>query len=172
MTNGQFTTGQFTAGPRIDRQPDPYLPFRFGVYLGPREIAGFSEVSGLTMAVETEEYQEGGLNSHTHKLPSRVTQSTVTLRHGLGDSPLLYAWTHPSVYGKFLRLPLAIVMHDHAGMPTWGWALSDAFPVRWTGPELQADGNTVAMESLELAHEGLSKIPGLPPEAETIGGLL
>jgi phage tail-like protein len=63
-------------------------------------------------------------------------------------------------------------MHDHEGEPTWGWTLSDAYPVRWTGPELQADGNTVAMESLELAHEGLVKIPGLPVVSETIGGFL
>ncbi|SEP26504.1 conserved hypothetical phage tail region protein [Halogranum amylolyticum] len=154
------------------RETDPYLSFRFVVLVGPKEVAGFSEVSGLTMEVETEEYQEGGLNSHTHRLPTRVTQSTVTLRHGLGNSPLLYAWTHPSKYGKFLRLPVEILMHDHAGNPTWGWALSDAFPVQWSGPELQADGNTVAMESLELAHEGLTKIPGLPPESEGIGGLI
>jgi phage tail-like protein len=161
-----------TNGRDAEREPDPYLPFRFGVFVGSRPIAGFSEVTGLTMEVETEEYQEGGLNSHTHKLPVRVTQSTVTLRHGLGDSPLLYAWTHPSVYGKFVRLPISVLMHDHEGEPTWGWTLSDAYPVRWTGPELQADGNTVAMESLELAHEGLVKIPGLPVVSETIGGFL
>lgn len=154
------------------READPHLSFRFGVFRDQDEIAGFSEVSGLTLEVETEEYQEGGVNSHTHRLPSRVTQSTVTLRRGLGDSTFLHAWTHPSEYGKFVRLPITILMYDHAGVPTWGWELTDAFPVRWTGPELQADGNSVAMESLELAHERLTNISGLSSESDASEELL
>jgi phage tail-like protein len=141
---------------------DPFLSYRFTVEIDGVIAAGFSEVDGLDIEIETEEFQEGGLNTHTHTLPTRATHPNLTLRRGITDLPLLYKWTESVVNGRVIRLPVIVLMFDETGAPTWGWSASGAYPVKWTGPQLQADQGTVAMESVELAHEGLTKIPGLP----------
>jgi phage tail-like protein len=51
-----------------------------------------------------------------------------------------------------------VVLLDQEGQETWRWSFQEAFPVKWMGPELKADGSTVAIESLELAHHGVSEV--------------
>ncbi len=141
---------------------DPFLAFRFVVEVDGIVVAGFSEVTGLELEVETEAYQEGGVNTHTHTLPVRVGYPNLTLRRGLTDASQLYEWTHAALNGQFVRKSGRIFVFDDAYVPTWGWTFYDAYPVKWTGPELQASESAVAMESLELAHAGLEKIQELP----------
>lgn len=141
---------------------DPFLTFRFVVEVDGIIAAGFSEVSGLEVEVETEEYREGGVNTHAHTLPVRAGYPNLTLRRGLAESPLAYLWTQATVDGTVVRKSGRIFVQDETGVPTWGWAFRNAYPVKWTGPELQAEQNAVAMESVELAHEGIEKIQGLP----------
>lgn len=143
----------------LGAKTDPFLTFRFVVEVDGILAAGFSEVTGLEVEIETEEYNEGGINTHSHSLPVRAGYPNLTLRRGLTDSPLLYLWTQATVEGKVVRKSGRIFMQDETGVPTWGWTFLDAYPVKWTGPELQSDQSTVAMESLELAHEGLIGLP-------------
>jgi phage tail-like protein len=146
----------------VGARNDPFTAYRFSVEIDGIIAAGFAEVSGLDVEIETEEYQEGGVNTHSHTLPTRATYPNLTLRRGTTDLPLLYKWTESVVNGTVLRLPVLVFMLDETGVPTWGWSVRKAYPVKWSGPQLQADQGTVAMESVELAHEGISKIPGLP----------
>lgn len=145
-----------------ERSPDPYRGYRFKVEIDSLIVAGFSEVSGLQQELNTEDYEEGGVNHFTHKLPSRANQPTVTLRRGLTDSTDLWGWIRNAVDGRIERKQVRIVLLDDVGAEVWGWELRGAFPVSWSGPDLQADQGAVAMEELELAHHGVSRIEGLP----------
>ena len=143
---------------------DPYLGYRFLVEIDSLIVGGFSEVTGLELRRGTEDYREGGTNHYTHKLPTHFDQQTLTLRRGMTDSPALWEWIRNAADGGLPseRKNVRIVLLDSVGDESWGWEFQSAYPVRWTGPELQADSGAVAVETLELAHEGVNGISGLP----------
>lgn len=137
---------------------DPYPGFRFYVQIDSLVVAGFSDVSGLEMEVETESYGEGGRNDYTHEFPGRATYPNLELRRGLTDSTTLVDWMRAVVDGRIERRNVHVFLHDAEGQPRWGWQCREAYPVRYAGPDLQADQSTVAMEALELSHNGLSRM--------------
>ena len=141
-----MTTGERT---------DPYPNFRFHVEIDSLLVAGFSEVQGLEVEVETEEHEEGGVNHYTHELPKRVTFPNLTLRKGLTGSPVLWSWISESLHGTATRKTGRIVLLDASGLEVRGWEFLEGYPVRWEGPELSADQSDVAIETLEIAHNGL-----------------
>jgi len=133
---------------------DPYLAFRFRVEVDNVIQAGFSECSGLQVETEVEEVREGGSNEFVHKLPRGNKHVNLTLKHGLTDSDVLWNWHKDVVSGKGQRKMVHVVLLDHTGAERWRWSFRDAYPVKWTGPELKADGSAVAIETLELGHHG------------------
>jgi phage tail-like protein len=142
---------------------DPYVAFRFLVEVGSDIAGSFSECSGLQAETELEEYQEGGLNDVRHKLPKTTKWSNLTLRRGLTDSRELWDWYSARRQGdlksaKGRRRSIAVILWDArlAGQ-VWRWDFEEAYPVKWTGPELKGDSNAVAIEALEFAHSGMSK---------------
>ncbi|MDY6818778.1 MAG: phage tail protein [Halobacteriales archaeon] len=141
---------------------DPYLDYRFQVEIDALIVGGFSEVSGIRRELQTEEYQEGGVNHYTHTLPTRFSHPNVTLRRGLTDATELWEWTQAAVHGSITRRGVRVIVQDAGGEEVWGWEFRGAFPVAWEGPDLQGTGGTVAIETLELAHNGISRIDGLP----------
>jgi phage tail-like protein len=140
------------------RKEDPYLSFKFRVELGSIFIGGFSEVSGLQVEIETEDYREGGMNEYIHKLagPARYP-SNLILKHGLLDADQLWEWQQEIVQGAVNRQTTSIILMNSAGQPQWRWNFRDAYPVRWSGPDLRAGSAEVALETLELVHRGMTK---------------
>lgn len=119
-------------------------------------VGGFSECSGLEATVEVFEFREGGLNDHVHKFPTRATFANVTLKHGviyLYDD--LWTWHNEWVLGIGKRKDGLIVLLDEAKRPAKIWKFKRGIPMKWVGPALNAAQNNVAIESLEIAHEGL-----------------
>lgn len=141
---------------------DPYLGFRFHVEIDGLIVAGFSSVSGLEIELDTEEYEEGGVNTHTHSLPTRFEYPNIELERGLTDSATLIEWIESVRDGDIERRNGRIVLLDATGDETWGWEFHDAYPVAWSGPGPSADQSDVAIERLELTHRGISKMEGLP----------
>jgi phage tail-like protein len=132
--------------------------------------AGFSECSGLGMEQQLYDYQEGGLLDSLHKLPGQVNFGLITLRWGMGFNNTLWDWhignARALAYGEQFKrkdgtlicLPYADVddpLATSAG--TQVWYFRRAIPVRWTGPQFDANRSEVAIESIELAHEGLER---------------
>jgi phage tail-like protein len=119
-------------------------------------VAGFSEVSGLEATVEVMEFKEGGENSYVHKFPTRASFSNIVLKHGviyLYDD--LWTWHNDFVLGQGKRKDGLIVLEDEKGQPAKIWKFKRGIPMKWTGPSLNATQNAVAIESLEISHEGL-----------------
>jgi phage tail-like protein len=81
--------------------------------------------------------------------------ANLVLRRGLTDARALWEWQHDAATGSVKRRSGSIVLLNDAGEEAWRWNFVDAYPVRWTGPELRAGSATVAVEALELAHRGL-----------------
>ena len=147
--------------PASMRKNDPYLSFRFRVEINGIETGGFTEVGGLQVEVEVFDYREGGVNEFIHKLAGPVRyQSNVTLKHGLMEADQIWEWEQQMLDGKIERHNMSIILMDAAGRDKWRWEFKNAYPVRWSGPDLRANAAEVAIEALELAHQGLKQNSG------------
>ena len=129
---------------------------KFFVQIGNILEAAFSDVSGLNAEVEILSYEEGGCNAFVHKLPGRVKFPNVTLKRGVTDSLDLWNWFVQATNGKIERRDVGILLFDQEGNQKRVWNLERAYPVKWTGPDFKSGENAIAIEVLELAHEGLS----------------
>lgn len=136
---------------------DPLMSFRFLVEIGGITTAHASDVNGLQIETETEPYEEGGVNDFVHQLPKRTKYQHITLKRGITDRDELWGWYQEVISGKFRRKSGAIILMDATGKEKWRWNFHEAYPVKWTGPDLKADSNTVAFETIELAHNGIKK---------------
>ena len=135
----------------------PFMSFEFRIEIEGIVSAQASEVTGLSMETETELYEEGGVNDFVHLLPKRTKYQHIILKRGITDKDEMWNWYQDVVNGKFKRKNGAIILMDVIGDDKWRWNFIDAYPVKWTGPELRANSNTVAFESIELAHHGIKK---------------
>jgi phage tail-like protein len=142
----------------VGKRKDPYLGFNFLVEVDGIVVGGFSEISGIQMEIEVHDYREGGRNEYIHKLPGPTRYpSNLIFKRGITDSDLLWIWHEFVTFGIVVRFNGSILLLDAAGQEKWRWNFFDAYPVKWIGPQLRADSNSVAVETLELVHRGILK---------------
>lgn len=136
---------------------DPYLAFNFLVEIEGLIVGGFSEVSGLQVETEVEDYREGGMNEYVHRLAGPIRYpANLVLKHGLTDADVLWRWHQEVVRGNIVRKNGSILLRDSSGEGRWRWNFVGAYPVKWSGPDLRAATAELAVETLELVHRGLS----------------
>lgn len=137
---------------------DPFVAFRFTINLDGLSVAGFSECSGLQWETEVQDYNEGGVNTFVHKFPTRTKQSNLVLKRGIVDR-VMWNWYYDLTQGRVQLRTGAVIVHDPSGSEVvMQWEFKDAFPSKWTGPDLNATQNNVAVESMEIVHTGLKRV--------------
>lgn len=122
-------------------------------------LGGFSECSGLEMSMTPEDYKEGGNNGTVLKFPNRVSWSNLTLKKGLGASTKLWDWHYGFVIGEGKRRDGLVVLLNELHVPNSIWFFRRGLPVKYSAPAFNAMQNNVAIESLEIAHEGIFQVP-------------
>ena len=144
------------------KRVDPFATCKFHVEIGEIKEAAFRECSGLEITTDVFEYQEGGLNEYSHKLPGRTKLSNVTLKRGFATSNELYNWylemEQDLLQGKSItRKQVTITLYSTSEpKELMNWTLNDAFPVKWVGPAFKAGEAAVAIETIEFAHHGIT----------------
>lgn len=140
---------------KISAMP-PLQSGRFLVEIGNQVVANFQDCSGLTVEVEVLEVFEGGNNEFVHKLPGRMKYTNITLKRGLTTDPTFMNWRPKIEGGKITveRKNLSIILFNHQGQTVKTWNVTGAYPMKWSGPDLKATSMEVAIETLELAHQG------------------
>ncbi|MBK7214293.1 MAG: phage tail protein [Bacteroidales bacterium] len=135
----------------------PLPAFHFTVEWGGTRI-GFSEVSGLTQETQVIEYREGSSPEYSvTKMPGLRKFSNITLKRGVLKSDNdFFNWLNTVKMNTIERRDLVISLLDEEHKPVMVWKVQNAFPVKVEGPQLKSTGNEVAIESIELAHEGLT----------------
>jgi len=148
---------------------DPYRAFNFLIRLTDTTTAltsivsaittatqgGFSECSGLEMSLDVEDYREGGNNNTVLHFPSRIKWTNLRLKRGIALSDDLFQWHYTFLQGKVERRDGLIALQDEEHVPVKVWKFTRGLPVKWAGPAFNATQNQVAIEELEIAHEGL-----------------
>ena len=140
----------------IGKRVDPLASAKFCVEIQDIQTAQFDEASGLEAEVEILEYQEGGNNQVTLKLPGRVKFPNVVLKRGVTDSNELWEWIDKAAYGRIERKNMSVVLYDQKGGEVRRWNLTNAYPRKWSGPAFKAGDNSISIETLEFVHEGMS----------------
>ena len=137
---------------------DPYRNCNFLVEIDGITQAGFTDCSGLGSSTDPVEYREGGDNTTMRKLPGLTKYTNISLKWGLTDSLELYYWYRKVVTGKTERRNGSIVVLDANGVTeVVRWNFLNGWPTKLEAPSLSAKGNEVAIETLEIAHEGLER---------------
>jgi phage tail-like protein len=139
------------------RDTDPYSGFQFRVEVLGIQVGGFTQISGLDREVQVEDFREGGLNDHTHKLATVTKYQNLSLKRGICDATELWLWHQDVINGKIERRAVTIVLTDSLGKDKWRWIFADAYPVKWSGAELNATSSAVFVENVEFAHNGIKK---------------
>jgi phage tail-like protein len=141
-----------------------YLPPAQALLLPIMAAAGFQEVTGLGADLEMTDYAEGGVNGFVHQLPVRHKWSRISLKRGLVRDHGLWWWYQAGLSQSLgARRDGVIVLLTPLGVPAIGWVFRAGLAAKWSGPELKAQESAVALESLEIAHEGITQIPLSPP---------
>lgn len=134
---------------------DPYKNFKFLVEIDKIVQAGFSECSGFGSAVEVIEYREGGEASTVRKLPGKASYPDINLKWGVTDSRELYDWHLTAVNGAVDRRNGSIILQDDSGNEKVRWNFFNAWPSKYDGPDFNAKGNDLAIDTLTLSCEKL-----------------
>src|SRR5688500_17607820 len=134
----------------------PLPVFHFTVEWGGKRI-GFSEISGLRQGNQAIEYRDGSFPEYSSSnMPGLRKFSNVTMKRGIVKSDNDVFKSHSTVkLNRVKRRDLIISLLNEEHQPVMVWKIQNAFPVKVEGPGLKASGNEVAIESIEIAHEGL-----------------
>lgn len=133
-----------------------YGSARFYLEIGNETAAVFTELSGLSLETEVFEYPEGGRNDHPHRLPGRSKIGNLTFKRGITKNNEFFKWCLDMTRGTIKKKNLTVRLFDSDGTPAMSWEFKDAFPVKWSGPTFTADSKDIAIESVELAHDGFT----------------
>jgi phage tail-like protein len=151
--------------PSLQPFSPPLVGFRFDVFF----IRGgtqantfdilFQKVSGIGATVNTSPREEGGQNLFTQRLPERIEHDNLVLERGLMvDSPLTTEFLETLTQFRFTPVDVLVTLLDEANRSLMSWMFLQAYPVRWSIGDLDAQSNTVVIERLELAYQRLQPI--------------
>jgi phage tail-like protein len=141
---------------------DPIRNFRYRLEIDNITQAGFSEVHISETTIDVVEYREGNDPPHTRTLSGLTKYGNVSLKWGvtIGGSALdMFKW-HAAVSAGLIkdnRKKVVVIAQDEAGIDAARFVISDAWPVKYNITDLQAKGNEVLIEVLELANEGIER---------------
>ncbi len=124
-------------------------------------LGGFTECSGLESRLEVESYSEGGNNATALKFPTRIEYGPLTLKRGVGVGDSLWLWHNDFIWGRGKRRDGMIILQNDDHIPLKIWIFHRGLPTKYSGPSLNAKESQVAIEELEITHEGLALVsPG------------
>ncbi len=136
----------------------PYKKYNYEVTIDGKTVGGFSEVSAPDITADPIEYREGNFSVNTvGKQPGLVKYGNITLKWGMTSSTELYSWMKEVEGGTINRKTVVISLLDDTHAEIAKWTVISAWPTKYTAPDFNATSNEVAVETLELAHEGVTR---------------
>lgn len=132
--------------------------YKYKVMIDGRVVGEFSEVSAPDIYSDPIEYREGDFAVNTvDKQPGLVKYDNITLRYGMAKSMDLYNWVKEVEGGIVNRKTVVISLQDDKQMEIAKWTVISAWPTRYIAPACNAIDKESAVETLELAHEGVTR---------------
>jgi len=137
---------------------DPYRQFRFRVEIGDIKL-GFSECTFADTTTDSVEYREGDELPVFRKLSGLTKYGNITLKWGIIDNMDLFNWRQQIIEkgAENNRKDMSIILIDEAGADKARWEITRAWPSKYDPVDFNAKGNEVAVETLEIVHEGFKR---------------
>jgi phage tail-like protein len=132
--------------------------FNFLVEIDGIGHAGFQECSGFNATTDAVEHREQGLSTRPHRFRETAKRGRIVLKSGVTADRTLLDWWARSVRGEIERKNGSVVPLDRLGEGVGRWNFERAWPSKWVGPDLNAESNEIAIEELELTHEGIERV--------------
>ncbi len=142
-----------SSNPGNRKDPLPVFCFKVQTDLGGE--AFFKSVSGLTYETEVTPVKEGGVNDTTFQLPGSTKWANIVLKQGFTASSALLRWREEWINGTFRRISGTIIQLDTALRAKGQWKFHRGWPAKWSMADFDASKSELAIETLEIAHEGL-----------------
>ncbi len=143
-------------------EKDPLVSAWFGVEFQGQVVGAFRECTGLGSENEVVEYKASGPKGEfiVKKVPGRLKWNNITLKRGITDAMDMWKWRKLVEQGKIrdARKNGSITMYNQQGDAVAKWNFINAWPSKLTGPGANAANNEVAIEELELTHEGYERV--------------
>ena len=136
----------------------PHGKFRYKVEIDGLEAGGFSEASGFDASIDVIEYREGDMVQTPMKVPGLKKYGNITLKQGVADSMVMYEWMIAGVEGEVERKTITITILDETETAAASWQVINAWPTKYTAPDFNATASEVAIETMEIAHEGMTRV--------------
>ncbi len=145
--------------PSLSLTENPPVGFYFmvvffigGIVPNPLDIR-FQKVSGISAEIETTDIREGGENIYRHRLPTHVTYNNLVLERGMViGSPLNVEFNIAMSSMKLAPSNVLVMLLNENDIPLSSWLFLRAYPVKWTVSDLDANANTVVIDTMELAY--------------------
>jgi phage tail-like protein len=139
---------------------DPYRQFRFRIEIDGITQAGFHEVTFADTTTKPVEYREGNELAAFRKLSARTKYGNITLKWGITNSMDLYKWRKQVIDSGVgsARKNMSLILVDEVGKDTARWDIHNAWPSKYDPPDFSAKGSEVAIEMLEIVHEGFKRV--------------
>ncbi len=136
----------------------PRAKFRFKVEIEGVGEGGFTEVSGFDATIEPIEYREGNMKEETPlKVAGLRKYGNITLKKGVVDTKVMYDWLASGLVGAVERKTVTVSLLDETQAEVASWKVINAWPTKYTAPDFNATSNEIAIESIEIAHEGMTR---------------
>ncbi|MFO5437505.1 MAG: phage tail protein [Dolichospermum sp.] len=143
--------------PNVVNTHDPYSGYNFWVEWDGIIHAGFRECSGLTATRAAGTYREGTDKTLTQRqIPGLNSYGNISLKRGITDNQELWKWHKTLQDGTAERRNVSIILADDQGQEKIRWHLENCWPTTWNAPDFNATSDEVAIETLELVHEGIT----------------
>ena len=164
--NGAFSPGRAKMLSKQVADPDPYGNYYFaleisdGANANAMQVAHFQECSGLKTSTTPFEIEEGGMNGKSYKRPGQNKWENLVLKYATSASTFLIAWRDDWVNGtdnwkKRQKYSGAVTLMSNYGKVVKRYSFKNAWPVSWEGPAFNGGDSSLAVETLEIAHDGL-----------------
>jgi phage tail-like protein len=143
----------------MPRRPiDPFASFNFKLEIAGITVAGFSECTGLNTEQNVIDYREGQEGITPRKLPGLTKFGNITLKRGITVDKTIFQWRKTVSDGDIERKNLSVVLQNEKHDEVVRWNVVNAWPSKYVAPDLKATANEIAVESVELTHEGLERV--------------
>src|SRR5689334_15779025 len=137
---------------------DPYVAFNYLIEIGGIRAGGFNEASGLDGEIEPVDYRNGDEDFVARKLPGMKKFPNIVLKRGIIGELDIFQWFQLGAAGTVDRREGAIVLRDEQRNEVMRWKFVRGWACKYTGPSFKADSSAVAIESIEICHEGLQVV--------------
>lgn len=142
-------------------RPDPYASYSFLMTVngvsddGSATAGSFSEISGIEVEITPIEYRNGSEPNTVRKMPGLVKYTNLTCKRGITGDLNFWNWILAGINGQVQRADGSIVLRDESQSEVMRWNFRRAWPCKFTGPGLNAANNEIAIDTMEICHEGI-----------------